>query len=573
MPARPSMQRLELQRRFVAFLVAERAAGPRAKAVTGAALRLGVTPESVAKWRSADTAFDESCRRILDRKVPPPLEEFRLEYFGHPSPVHHRWMMEVIHAAEPDSLTMILAAPESAKTTLLVDYACRRLVDDPNWRIAVITEGQDLAKKIVGQIASRMDDPVVAPRFFEDFGPFKAPDRSRPWTDVVLQVLGTTHDEKEPSVEAKGAGSKLYGGRYDDIFLDDLQSTQNLNDTAKLLRYVRQTVLSRLSAGVGRTTAVGSRVGAGDVWEAMLSEGMVDALVRIPALVWLDAPGPAEPATIKAEEMFVRAKGKVLLVPGVEDRVASMWPEHWPLQRLAVRRSKVGEEVWARTFQQLDVVSLNAAFPQDVVDRSVDASRSVGPGPYGTDTVCTLDPGFDDGTCAAGAYAFLADKLLVLDSVALRGLGTTEEILALIGQWSARYRPTRWIIEINNFQRGLARDHRLNELAERWGFSIVSHTTGRNKHDPVLGVRQLGASFSAGEVSIPWKGVDTQDRMRPLCRQLVRWVPSKSGVDLEQDLVVCLWFAWLQWQEERRLIGLSTPRMPRPSWMREVARA
>jgi hypothetical protein len=253
--------------------------------------QLGRPIRTYEEWRRTDTEWASRITtarlRRADKDLPGmEFVQFRSVFFGHETAPHHYRMIEAVERAEPDTITMILAFPEAAKTALMTDRVNHVLGSvNPNYRFCVISEGQDLARKIVGHVASRMTDEMQYGAYIKAYGPFRSPDRTRsnkPWNADYLQILGAANDEKEPSLEARGWGSKLYGGRYDEIILDDMQSSESLNQTPQMLRYLRQTVLTRPAKGVGKTIYVGSRVGVGDLPDVMVDEGMIDRLVTIP---------------------------------------------------------------------------------------------------------------------------------------------------------------------------------------------------------------------------------------------------------------------------------------------------
>lgn len=467
-------------------------------------------------------------------------------------------MVEAVERAEPDSVTMILAFPEAAKTTLMTDRVCYVLgAVDPDFRFAVISEGRDLARKIVGHVASRMTDEESFGGFIRRYGPFRAGDRSvsaRGWNADWLQVLAARRDEKEPSLEARGWGSKLYGGRYEEILLDDIQSSESLNQTPQMLRYIRQTVLTRPAAGVGRTVYVGSRVGVGDVPESMLDEGMVDTLVEIPALGrWLD----------RDEHFFVDRQNRVQLVPGCPE--VSSWPEHWPMLRLASRRRKVGEEIWARTYMQRRVAEAGASFTEEMIEGTKDRSRGLGPKVQGVGRIMSVDPALDSGVAAFGMFAYSSSSLVLLDLLERTDIHRYEDIFEQVAAWAMVYRPDVVVVEQNNFQKGLHQDDRMRALAARFGFEPVPHQTSRNKNDPVMGVKMMASAFVDRQLSLPWGDDDAVHRVGVFCDELRNWRPKSK---VKQNLVMVTWFAWLYWEQVRQGMGLVLPDVWAPSWAR-----
>jgi len=110
-------------------------------------------------------------------------------------------------------------------------------------------------------------------------------------------------------------------------------------------------------------------------------------------------------------------------------------------------------------------------------------------------------------------------------------------------------RVTDLVIEAMNFQRGLARDERLREMQQHYGFAVREHLTGLNKYDENVGVPSMVTSFIKGDIVLPWAADDyTRNEVGELIRQLKAWKPKARGNKLRQDRVMALWFAWILWQ-------------------------
>lgn len=523
---------------------------------------LGRSVSCYEKWRQDHPDWAQKITNIrLGREDPTltgmPFVQFRSTYFDRSTPQHHYQIIEAMERAQPDSVTLVLAFPESAKSSLYLDRICHRLGVNPSTRMALISEGQDLARKLVRQVANRMTDRGQFDPYITRFGPFRAPDRdlSRPWNADYLVHMQAQLDEKDYSLEARGAGSTLYGGRFDEICLDDIQSDKNLAMTGTLLTYIRQTVLTRPAKGVGRTFILGSRVGERDIYRALMDEEIVDQVITIPAL----------DRHISRDEHFTKVRGKVVANPGCPAQ--SNWPEYWTLQDLAVRRDKVGEEIWARTYMQHSVVASGATFTEEMIENAKDHDRTIGPMLGGTERIGMCDPALDSGTAAFLVASVSPQKMHLIDGRQRADIYRSEDIISQIADYTMAYRPTRWIIEENNYQKALVRDERLHRLAAKFGFEIQPHQTHRNKNDPLMGVKMMASAFSDGEISIPWGDDQTRILMGPLVDELRNWRPGMRGSVLKQDSVMALWFGWLWWEANRQAYH-SPPRSWRPSFVR-----
>ena len=208
---------------------------------------------------------------------------FRFKYFGMRTFWHMTKMVEAIDESPGGSFILILLPPEWGKTTLIEDFVCYKLALDPDFRFVHISQSQGHARKVVGRIQRRMLDDQTA--YVQKYGPFKSDERleTKPWNAGFFTVHRSAHDERDYSLEAKGAGSQIQGARAEIIFLDDIQSRNTLNLTPKLLDYIRQEIITR-PGKTGKVVMVGTRVEFHDIYEAVLNEDIVDKLVQIPAI-------------------------------------------------------------------------------------------------------------------------------------------------------------------------------------------------------------------------------------------------------------------------------------------------
>lgn len=529
----------EAQDRFVALIA-------QGHTVISACHGVGRSEKTYYMWRDKYPGFAIRVDMARAAKGDPSLKgidfiRHRQLYFERDTPAHHMQMISAIEGAPPDSITMILAPPESAKTSLAVDYVCWKLSLDPNFRVAIVSESDDLAKKILAQIARRMTDPVSFGPFIDAYGPFRATERAdnKPWNAHAITLLRSSHDEKEPSVETKGATGQIYGARYDLLLLDDIQSTTNLGETEKLVNHFRQTMLSRVSREKGKTIILGSRVDRGDFYERLLDEEaqetkLVDDLVQIRAL---------------------------------DDDGRSYWPGYWSVEALERRRNKVGPAAWARAYMQTPAMIGTPTFSESMLEACKDPALSMGSLlPVGQKVVCAVDPALT-GFTAMVALAYDANHAWLLDVEAWEHLGRTEEIQRHMEAFTMRYRPQRWVVEIGAFQGSLFGDQRLQEMSRRFGFELTPHATNRNKADPSLGVGSMASSWSLKEITVPYGDETTRIKADAFHRELLAWRPNVPTRLIVQDRVMAAWFAWRVWMAERRFFEPKLRVERRPDWV------
>lgn len=530
--------------------------------VADAAAVADVHPKTPTRWAREDRKFKEARDGIRKSqraaKVAEAREEggdeaftpldgtftgFRQTMFGWDTYWHQGQIIKAIENADPMELTLINVFPESGKTTLLVDYICYRIAKDPNVRITYVSEGQDLARKVVGQVKTRMTRVDMYPEFIARYGPFHredGADSDRKWTADAIQVSKQSVDEKDWTLEARGWKSAISGTRADILLIDDLQSVRSKNSTDDMVDTIRQDFLSRVTQD-GKVIVVGTRVAEDDVYNRLIELDLISEYVSLPA---------------------INHEGE------------SLCPELWSAEKLEVKKKHVGLAVWARTYQQRPEADGKRAFDESAIKRALRDDLGI----HGLHTdgrsaidglfkVSSLDPALG-GQNVLSTAAFDAERLVLLDQKVDDGLARNEDILERVEESARVFRPAVLVVEKNALQRGIARDERLRQLAAKYGFRIHEHETGKNKTDPQYGIAQMPTDFIAGNVWIPNGTDEAKTMFAEFLKQLRRWRPDVPTKALKQDTVMSFWFSWLQFDIRRR----GSQSDARKTWKREGVR-
>jgi hypothetical protein len=538
----------------------ERALSYLAQGMSGAETMrmLNRHPNTYSMWRKQSADFRKRSEAIMARNHgsvrveleavgdEKPLDTrslagFRKHYFGYDTYPHQQQMVDAIENASPGSTTMILMPPEWMKTTTLEDYVCKVLAEEPNKRICDLSEALDHAEKCLGRIQRRMTDRTIAEQYIDDFGPFKSPERAaqKVWNKYAIQLLRSTHDERDYSLACRGGTSRIYGSRYDLIILDDIQSRGSLGSTETLVGLFRQDWRTRVSK-TGKIIIIGTRVGRGDFYEELLRLELVDTLVKIPALDLTKPLGQQSNFPAVLDEHGDRAYS------------ASGDPLGWSDEELAKRAHDMGPDIWERVYMQSGRASGAGSFREDIIERCFDDDRDCGGrsrAHRGTGRISGIDPALG-GYCALISCSYDAGALYLEGIRNVPGLNRTEEIFQLVEEETIEHLPDYWVWETNSQQKGYAHDDRNFELRDKYGFTILEHHTGTNKLDEKIGVASMASAFSRGEIRLPGTP-EGRKIMEPLVSQLLDWrvgVPAKL---LRQDMVMALWFVYLRWQNMR----------------------
>jgi hypothetical protein len=508
--------------------------------IYGALREMGVPIKTYEKWRQRHPQF----KAALDSARSSQLQmgeawtggfaKFRKAFFGFDSPPFHLEMVNRYESAPGGSVNMILLPPNHGKTTLLADWICYILALDPNHRFLVLSESEGHAKKIIGRVKRRMTDPMVSPEYAARFGPFyvdKQEKDGKPWTELYITVAKATHDEQDYSLEAKGYNSQIYGGRFDTIFMDDCQSVKSLNMTEKIMDVLQQDVITRPHPETGKIFIIGTRVGQRDFY-------------------------------VTCQEQDVISPKCLMVKPALRfDGKQPLWPERFTVESLADMRRKVGEKAWWRAYMMRPQDDGTATFAERDLQNCKDDQLIISGKRWDTSRSCVagLDPALDGG-CALIVCEW-DDRLRLQDLEKRFNVANNEAIYAFIEEYHNRYQFSDLIMEAVAFQKGLARDQRLREMADRAGFRIHEHDTNVNKISQSYGVMAMAGAFQRREIVLPWGDEKTAQRLERLIAELLAWRADILTKYLEQDLVMALWFIWKWWLQRRRIETQDTSAM------------
>ncbi len=507
-------------------------------------------------------SYSEFSERFLGTRVFPHSQNVVDIIEGRdPSWVHDSFIFEKGTSGHRRLLTNL--PPNFAKSmTVTIGYATYRICRDPNVRIIVVSKTQALARKFLGAIQSRLTHPNYKDLQLA-FGPqdgFKA--TADQWSADRMFLGGEVRDpqEKDPTVEALGFGSQIYGARADLIILDDVVTLSNAAEYEKQMDWIRQEVASRLGPG-GVLLVIGTRVAPVDLYRELRNpDHYTDGrspwtYLAMPAVLDTGTGDPETWTTLwpKSDRPF--DEGDEADEDGLFDR--------WTGERLHTVRNEVGPNKWSMVYQQLDV-SEDATFDPIAVRGCVNGFRKPGPlhpgapgYPVDTDgfyTICSLDPAMSGGV-AACAYAVdrVSKKRYVLDIRVLPG-ATTPQLQSLVHEFADKFRPQEFVIETNAMNLYVYQDPVITDYLRARGIVLKPHYTGNNKVDPNLGVASMGPLFGTVSQRGDGRGVkhdgngliELPDQNYPgiksLIEQLVTWVPNKRGSKLKQDAVMAMWF-------------------------------
>ena len=528
-------------------------------------LRLMATSSVEADRNRENIApFDEWCETYLDTQL-----------FNH----HMQWI-DLLEGEEPRNLhenqtyikgepefVLINTPPEHAKsTTITMNYVTYRICEDPNIRVILVSQTQEMAKRFLRGIKDRLaSENKNYQKLQIDFGPEGGFDAgAASWTADAIYISSSTRDsgEKDPTVQALGIGGHIYGSRADLIILDDCVTGKNAHEYEKQMDWLQREVYNRLSYPGGRILLVGTRLAPVDLY----GEITKDDYYGEEASPWTYLTQPAVLEFAENSEdwktLWPRTNRPPVSLAGrnlVEQDEDGLWPM-WTGPALKKRRSAMSPRNWALVYMQESVVE-DAIFPVKAVTGCVDGMRAAGPmvknapghRQHGMDGLYVIG-GFDPAMTGNSASVIMGiDRMTgqrwILD-VWTKGHLKPDDLFDKIKEQTVKYSINEWRIETNAMNLMVSENRELKQFLASRGCLLRGHYTGKNKWDADFGVASMSVLFDGhekGDNLIRLPSRSNSEGVKALIEQLTTWEPLPPGVKTKKktDTVMALWFAEL----------------------------
>lgn len=471
----------------------------------------------------------------------------------HPSMVFTRGDKDLVIANLP---------PEHAKTmTLSINYPVYRTCMNPNIRGLVVSKTGQMSQKMLYAIKARLTEPHYKD-LITDFAPREGfAYGSARWTQDTIYLSPQVRDsgEKDPTWQALGIGSQIYGARADLIILDDCVDSTNAHDFDRQIEWIHSHVLSRLSPQ-GVLLLVGTRLAPADIYLEIQrparypEERSPWTYLAMPAVLDF-ADDPKEWVTLWPRTNL-RDVGNREEEPGPDGLY-----EKWSGPRLHSKRARMSPTLWARVYQQQQVAEDTVFDPADVRG-CTNGARVAGVIPGGMHNVrpqgmtgLIVVAGLDPATSGATAMCVVGldtdtKRRYVLD-VFNRAALKPDELREQVYRLTEKYGVIEWVVETNGFQGFLAHDREINSFLAARGAVVRPHHTGMNKRDPDFGVAAMAALFHGwadGHNLIELPSSRGSEGVKALVEQLCVWMPGLEPAQRKRqktDAVMALWMAEL----------------------------
>lgn len=498
-------------------------------------------------WRERHCAYYDQNKGVVRRAV-------------------NNWFQVDAYRNLTDTNRLILILPPGhIKTTFFgIEYSTWNIMRNPNVRITNIQRNAEEAAKVVGAVQQRLSDhdyyeelaghlsdqgeePISCPicAYGGDVQ-YKPVGRiGKQWGRYAFDVLGKRSGEKDPTMQARGAGGSIQGNRAELIILDDIQDPNNVtpDSTAKLMDWFRKVILGRIYDWQ-KLVILGNMIQPGDFISALIEEyGDNWPVIKYPAVL-------------------------------NDERQEILCPEVWTFGGLMEKKSEVGPDVWLYTWMQDEGAAEGATFRKETLHAALNGTRNLGHVPREvSDIVIGVDPAVR-GFCAMVKWGVDRNtgKRYLIDLVNQDKMGNYPAIISrLVELCEKPGSPRTVVIETNNIQASLADDPRLRTEMARLGIRIEGYQTitaqGARAEQTDFSITTIAALYENGLVDLPYGDGETQKMIDAYIKQHCDW--RAGAKKIVRDMVMATLFAEYQAREFARKRPKPPTRPTRaPDWVK-----
>ena len=573
--------------------------GDYMKVVVGANVRARTT---VAEVRRREVAAGrqvmvDSTAPVRDRGS---LTDFRMAYFGRPTPTHQQLAVEALEDAT-NLYVFIFGPPGMGKDTLAMDYAAWESAPDRTGKtVAWFMEAGDFSERRFGRLERYLIDkqsydhgPSKTPggakptrSLIDDYGPFKwNPEMvwadgtkvsKRRWTSHAKYFVQVDAPEQDPNLWATGIGGATYGSRIKVCVVSDAFTLENQKSPTQRINdydWLTGTLDTRLDDD-GRLIVLGTNLNIANNYERLEEDYTAGARVidskqlgtstltkysNGVCVVRIQAIGLTEvgheysfwPEMFPLDDTY-SYKGKSWLAKELDDeRVMSLADRGGKLRRGLRGRRERSPAGFQAMYQQKRDVDSGGDFTDAVLDMCRDEGRSFGQTFAHEMLVIGVDPARRYGA----AWVLLAvdrrEKTVCLaDYFFGSDLGFAGIKNRLVIEPITKWNPV-WYCYETNAEAAILDDHLIKEVIDSSGVSVHAKPTGRERGDPNIGPGGISQYMRTGQFLIPYSTADDRARFELVKSHFKAWdsriatsrtKPGQPGHDPDEICMAC-WLA------------------------------
>lgn len=474
---------------------------------------------------------------------------------------HRKWVRAILVAYGTGGKLYILSPPRHGKSETLIRLFIWLVVMDPEIRIGWLASSKDIAKVMLGKVKNHLEfnEELIADTLPKGEAYKPKWGASKSWATYQFTVTqAPAFDQKSATMTAFGRTSKILSLDFDLLAVDDIEDFDTTRDADQRL-YSKDKFLE-----------FGTRKEEETAWFGIGSRQHED-----------DIPGPlleaAQGASGQSWKIIINSAhdevGCTLdpeVVAGHDENGCVLFPEvrsyRWLMEKKEEEEQLLGGESGRYEMRYLNAPrpTTGLVFDMQKIKKHLDRSRNLGVDELPTGKlIAGIDPA-SRGTQAAVLWHY-ANKTISLVDIETQEAGGFAGALRIMEEWHIKYGLTDWIYEDNSQQVEFFRDPRLLELKLKYGLTVRSHTTGKNKQDPELGISAMAPMYHDGTINLPYGNAVTRKAVNVLLKQLRVWttdgVVRKRG---KTDVKMAMWFPFprlLRWMRDREIqTVIPTPR-------------
>ena len=535
-------------------------------------------PENFAEWRGRffiapnaqpymTTEYHMAlfwCIIALALKVDIP--DWVIEYFDLPEDIN-----EDVQSLLNLFTMILLVAPRHGKTELIIHTIIWLICVNPEIRIIYcqgITKTSREAMNLI-KLELEMNEELV-----DFYGPFK--DDNVRWNNEEFTTSLRTRHAKSPTMRPVGVQTNVRSQDADIIIVDDPQDLDRATSETVMERDYRWFTMELMTRREPHTPVigVGSHIPSpyGDLW-SQLEENIEDLSREGQRIIMRKLPAHIEDKCV-----------------GRPHEVCVVWPEYRTFGFLMAQKALLGEQMFDAVYQQNPRPEGLRYFDPEVMKSSYIPPAVPGgpPAPLPEDQ---LQYGVLDHNRSWKEYATCCSRIVYaigFDPAAGEKAGASESALVVKGVctgckrrfyvdwWAKKQSPERnpdtigsffrsypeigrLRVEVNAYQKALARDKVLRDYAREYRFNINEWMTDDRRNDPKMGIPNLNRFMRDGYASIPYKTQADRDYSDKFIRYHLRY-PRKPN-----DIVMADWLADGECEQGIKESTYNTPSMM-PGW-------
>jgi hypothetical protein len=427
--------------------------------------------------------------------------------FKNSSQMHRDWH----NFMSTNKIGQMLASRNSGKSQHMIGRMLWEIGRNPNIRIKIATETEDLAQKSLGLVSNT----ILRNEKLREVFPNLRPDPSQTWAKFALTVMRNDPTLKDATIEGAGVLSGVTGGRADWLLFDDISGLRNALYLPKMREQVKEAFYSNWLNMLDGDQAKWFMVGTPWHIEDIVSE--VRNNTSIP----------------KAKEWWVG------------DRFESPWPERFDSDYYKGRLQILKARHYNRAFRGLAISDEEAWINAQAVESCKNYHMKAWDVLSNKDLpkFTGVDLGHREGpkACPTVVYTIALTpngQRIPCDVKIMYESNMLEVCRVIIGVWQD-YNPREITVENNNAQQYLI--DTIKSIGPT-GLPVKGYYTGIQKLDVNIGVPSMLAEIEGGRWVVPLGAGGDHDETC-LC-SFCKWISEvKSYPHATTDTVMASWLA------------------------------